>query len=658
VVKGTVTEGTGHFYEFGPYRLDQQRHRLLCEGEIVSLPPKAIETLTALVNNPGKLLHRETLMEMVWPDAVVEDANLTVAISQLRKALNQNGDAAEFIQTIPRVGYRFVADLREVQSISGAAPADVNAPTTIMPDATVGHEQPSGLVPDGLKVPVLPGKPFFALPKRTLAFAAAAVLLTVGALTVSHNLGRHTRPVITSVAVLPLKNLTGDANDDYLAEGLTEGLIGSLSRVDGLRVICRGSAFTLRDKEADPPEVGRQLGVATVIQGSLLRAKDTLRVHLRLVSTNDGEVLWSKDGVTADPRDVSAMERELARSATAALRPSLAASLTSEIAQRTTNNPEAHQLYLRGRYFWNKRTEPDLERATRYLEQAINLDPTYAQAYSGLADIYAVLSYFSNRPFEETFPKAKAYAEKALSIDNNLADPHATLGLIASTNWDWARGEEEYQRALALNPNYATAHHWHGLSLRNMGRREESVREMQRALELDPLSIEINTDYGATLAFAGRLDEAIRRLKLAVEMDPSFVDARVALGHALRWRGDLPQAITELETVRTLSHDRHDALAELGCCYALIGERAKATQVAEHLKALPKEANASPFELAEIYAALGENEQAVVALQAAYQARSLSLTALEFDPVFASIKTDTRIQELVKSVTSSLTASR
>jgi len=414
----------------------------------------------------------------------------------------------------------------------------------------------------------------------------------------------------------------------------------------------------LRDKESDPPEVGRQLGVASLIQGSLLKENGTLRVHLRLVRTDDGEVIWSNDGVTDGSGDVSALERELARSATVALRPSLASSLTAPIGPRETNNPEAHQLYLRGRYFWNKRTGPDLERATHYLEQAIDLDPSYAQAYSGLADIYAVLSYFSNRPFEETFPKAKAFAEKALSLDNNLADPHATLGLIASTNWEWAHAKEEFQRALTLNPNYATAHHWHGLSLLNMGKADESVEEVKRALELDPLSIEINTDLGAVLTFAGRIDEAITRLKMTVEMNPSFVDAHVALGHALRGRGDLAGAIGELETARDLSHDRHDVLGELGCCYALVGERAKASQLLEELKTLPKEANASPLDLAKIYAALGEKEGTVLALQAAYEARSGSMMTLRFDPVFDSIRTEPRVDQLVKLAGAGLTASR
>ena len=637
-MKGTVTPGQGRYCEFGPYRLDRQRHRLLRGGEVISLPPKAIETLTVLVKNPGKLLYREALMEMIWPDAVVEDANLTVAISQLRKALNQNGDATEFIQTIPRVGYRFVADLREVDAETSVPPVDPERPAT-------------------KKIAVAAPKPLSALPKRTLAFAAAGILLTLSALIVANNLGRHTSPTITSVAVLPLHNLTGNANDDYLAEGLTEGLISSLSHIEGLKVICRGSAFALRDKEADPLEVGKRLGVTSVFQGSLLTENESLRVHVRLVSTADGEVIWSNDGVAAGSGDISALERELAHSATVALRPNLAASLPRQIAQRETSNPEAHQLYLRGRYFWNKRTGPDLERAIRYLEQATDLDPGYARAYSGLADIYAVLSYFSNRPFEETFPKAKALAEKAISIDDNLADPHATLGLIESTNWDWAHGQEEFQRALALNPNYATAHHWHGWCLINMGRTDDSVAEMERALELDPLSIDINTDLGAVLTLAGRTDEAIARLKLTVEMDPSFVDAHLALGRAFRMKGDLAGAISELETARDLSHHRHDALAELGCCYGLAGERTKASQLEAELKSLPKEANASDFDLAQIYASLGEREEAVRALQSAYQARN-GFLMVRFDPLFDSIRTEPRVQQLLKSATAGLTASR
>jgi tetratricopeptide (TPR) repeat protein len=388
------------------------------------------------------------------------------------------------------------------------------------------------------------------------------------------------------------------------------------------------------------------------LEGSVVKSKDSVRVALRLVSAEDGRVLWSGDSAEHSLGDVLAFQDELARSVTYGLRPKLGGTGAGRIAKGYTANQEANQLYLKGRYFWNKRTGPDLDRAIDYFQRAINLDPGYALAYSGLADSYAVLSYFSDHPFEETLPKARAAAEKALEIDNGLAEPHATLGFVnLSIDWDWARAESEYRRALELNANYATAHQWYGWYLINVGRQDESVREMERALELDPFSIEINVDLGAVLAYAHRPDEAIKRFQMALEMDQNFVEAHWGLGLAYQRKGEHERAIIELEKARDLSEGRRpDILAELGRSYALTGNKSKALAVITRLKALPKETNISSYHLAKVYLGLGEKDKALTALEAALQARSSQVIGLKCEPAFDELRGEPRFQKILAAV--------
>jgi TolB-like protein/DNA-binding winged helix-turn-helix (wHTH) protein/Tfp pilus assembly protein PilF len=651
---------TKHFFEFGAFRLDLQAHRLIRDGASVLLPPKAMEALLVLLRHGGELMKREELMQAVWGDTFVEDANLTVAISQLRKALGQNGETAEYIETIPRVGYRFVAEVRETYE----EPRPLIIEKHTQSRTVIEEEVVSDHKDERVAIPVtLPSQSVSIrsvnLGSRTmkLLVALGVVILTASALVAYRELKSRSDPgvesgTIRSVAVLPLKNLTGDPENEYLSDGLTEGLINDLARIEGLKVISRGSVFGLKGKDIDPRDAGKQLGVTTVLEGSVVKSKDLARVALRLVSAEDGRVLWSGDSAEHSLGDVFAFQDELARSVSNSLRPKLGRKEAIQIAKHYTDNQEAYQLYLKGRYFWNKRTAPDLDRAIHYLEQAINLDPGYALAYSGLADSYALLSYFSNRPFEETFPKARAAAEKALEIDNSLAEPHATLGLvIPSLDWDWARGEAEFKRALELNPNYATAHHWYGWYLINVGRQGESVREMERALELDPFSIEINVDLGAVLTYAHRPDEAIKRFQMALEMDQNFIEAHWGLGLAYQRKGEHERAIIELEKARDLSEGRRpDILAELGRSYALTGNKSKALAVITRLKALPKETNISSYHLAKVYLGLGEKDKALTALEAAFQARSSQVIGLKCEPAFDELRGEPRFQKILASV--------
>jgi TolB-like protein/Flp pilus assembly protein TadD len=456
---------------------------------------------------------------------------------------------------------------------------------------------------------------------------------------------------IKSLAVFPFKSLGPQSEDEYLGLGLADTLITQLSTIDQIAVRPLSAVQKYAGSASyDPLAAGRDLRVDMVLEGYAQREGDTLRITMRLLRVSDGVALWS---AKFDEKfsDIFTMQDLIAQQVAQASVLHLSEGEKQELlATRHTDNPEAYRLYLKGRYFWNKRTGPDLERALSYFQQAINRDASYARAYSGLADCYAVLSYFTKHPFNETFPKAKAAAEKALELDSSLAEPHATLGLVLHTSWDWARAEQEYEKALELNPNYATTRQWHSWYLMSLGRPEDSVHEMKRALELDPVSIEINSDLGAVLTFARRPDEAIKYLRAALEMDQNFIEAHAALGLAYVQKGELDQAIAELERARELSHDRPDVLATLGYADAVAAKTAEATNMLAQLKALPRENNVSPCYLAEVLVGLGAKEEALAALETAASQRDAGVSGLKANPIFDPLRNEPRFQNILTSI--------
>jgi TolB-like protein/DNA-binding winged helix-turn-helix (wHTH) protein/tetratricopeptide (TPR) repeat protein len=636
-------------YEFGEFRLDTEKHRLLRDGEIVALTPKAVEALTVLIQRRGKLVERDELMNSVWGDTTVEPGNLDVTISRLRKALAENENGRKFIETVPRLGYKFVADVREAIEEVPAIIVEKQTSGRIIIDETISLGRKT--VP-GANVPSLSsGKR-----AKTIPIVAGTVVIATVALLAYLQPWKSNPPTasaagINSIAVLPLKNLTGDLENDYLSDGLTDGLISSLSRIEGLKVISRGSVFGLKGKEIEPRDVGRRLGVTTIVEGGVVRNNDTARVSVRLVNTEDGRVLWAGEGTEHSFTNIFAIQDELARDIVRAIRPKIGGDEARLITRSYPKNPEAYQLYMKGRYFWNRRSSANLEKAINYFERALKLDPAYALAYSGLADCYALLTYFSpDHPFAETFPKAKALAEKALEIDGALVEPHATMGFVLhSYFWDWARAETEYKRALELNPNYATAHHWYAWYLILLGRRDESVQEMKRALELDPTSTEIHADLAGVLVEADRLDEAMKYAQAGLEMDSNFADTVLALGHIHRQKGELEQSIKEFEKARKLSQGRSDVLGFLGNAYALAGKRREALNMITELKSKPVK-DVSPYQLAKVYVGLGEKEKALTALEEAYRERSGWVIALRAEPVFSPLDNEPRFQRLLRSL--------
>jgi serine/threonine protein kinase/tetratricopeptide (TPR) repeat protein len=457
---------------------------------------------------------------------------------------------------------------------------------------------------------------------------------------------------VKTMAVLPFKMLNADLSDEYLSIGLADTLITQIGRIQQLIVRPIGAVQKYAERHArDPVAAGRELRVEAVLDGTVQRESDNLRVTVRLLRVVDGAALWSGK-FDKEFTEVFAVQDAISQDVAKALIRNLSGAERELLTKRPTDSPEAFRAYLKARYFWNKRTPAGLEQSLAYFRQAIDLDPAYALAYSGLADCYAVLGWYGNHSFEETFPKAKALAEKALEIDSGLAEPHATLGLALHSYYlDWPRAENEYKRALELNPNYATAHNWYGWYLIEVGRRDESVQEMKRALELDPISLQINADLGAVLLDAYRPDEAIKYLKAALEMDHDFTEAHFTLGRAYLQKGDIEQSITEYEKARELSHDRPDVLAELGNAYALAGKTAKAMTILSQLNTMPKEQNVSPYHLAVVFVGLGEREKALAALEAAAsEVHSGFLVGLKAEPTFDPLRNEPRFQKILMSI--------
>jgi TolB-like protein/DNA-binding winged helix-turn-helix (wHTH) protein/Tfp pilus assembly protein PilF len=646
VAKGAVTNGARRFYEFGPFRLDSNRHRLFCGDEIVALSPKAIQTLILLVENRGKLLERETLMEALWPQVIVEDANLTVAVSQLRKALNQNGDNAEFIETIPRVGYRFVADVCEV--IQGPAPLIPERRKGLQPIADDAEVTGTIVASPELqaKISLLPeqGRPRHI--RRKLIVALALCLVIAGA-AIAYRLVKSSSSApanISSVAVLPLKNLTGDPNAEYLSDGITESIISGLSKIPELKVISRASVFIFKGKKIDPIEAGRRLGVGSIVEGSLLKSRDRIRVQLSLVSAADGHIIWSGDSYERAAADIFEVQDEISCNVAEHLRPLLCAGKPT---RRSTENVAAYEAYLKGRYYMSQRTAEGLMKAIQFFQQAIEIDSRYAPAYCDLAESYKLAVWYVPIPASEAVPELQMAASKAIELDSSLAEAHTAMAEVYSFQWKWKESLAENERAIALNPGYGAGHHNVALALALIGRNGEALTEIQRARELDPLSVIINTDFGWVYYLGRRYEEAIAQYQKALELDPNFTLAHFDLALSYSALGRHEEAITEMQKARGRGSDY---LAGLSYLYAVAGRRDEALTTLGELERLAKQQYVPPYHFAWVYVGLGDKDKAIALLQQVYAEHTQHVVDFKTVPMFDSLRSDERFQELVQKV--------
>ena len=442
-----------------------------------------------------------------------------------------------------------------------------------------------------------------------------------------------------SIAVLPFDNLSRDPENAYFSEGIQDEILTRLAKIAELKVISRTSTQRFKSSPGDLPQIAQQLGVANILEGSVQKPSDQVRVNVQLIHAPTDTHLWA-DTYDRKLTDVFAVESEIAKTVAERLQAKLTGTAEHVLASRPTENPEAHQLYLKGRYFWNKRTTENLKKAIDYFEQAIGKDPAYALAYSGLADVHAVLPYYAATAPKDDAQKALAAARKAVELDESLAEAHTSLANALVLNQQFSASVPEFQRAIELNPNYATAHHWYGEELQNEGRFDEAVAELKRAQELDPLSLVINSVLGATMATADRGDEAIEQLRKTIEMDPTFDLAPWFLGQAYEDKGRLAEAIAQYEKAMQLSPDPA-VQASLARAYVLAGRKEEARKILDDLTTVSRQRYIPAYSLAVIHLSLGDKEEALRLLEKSYEDRA------PFDTgVFGSIKIDRRLDPL------------
>ena len=511
------------------------------------------------------------------------------------------------------------------------------------------------LTPEGLKRTESADE----LPKRSArSHAWIYVVIVAGAISVGvFFLGRYTsskqsaKTPEQSIAVLPFENASNEPNTEYLSEGISEALINSLSELQQLRVIARPTAFRYKPKDVDPRQVGRELGVAAVLTGKVRQMQDALKVQVDLVDAVTGAQIWGA-GYDRKIADLVAIKQAIVQEVTAKLKLKLSSEEQRRLVKRDSTNAEAYQFYLRGRYFWNKRTSDGIKQAIEHFQQSIERDPNFALGYVGLADSYIALTFYNFAAPHETMPKAKESAIKALALDNTLAEAHVSLAhILMNYDWNWSAAETEFKRSIELRPDYATAHEWYAIHyLTATGRLKEAVQEMKKALELEPASLVMNTFMGATLYYAGRYDEAIDQCRKTIEMDPNFAVVHWHLGLAYEQKQVLDAATDEFKKAISLSGGSTLMRAALGRVYAKSQKKHEANEVLNELNELAKRQYVSAYEVATIYVALGNNEEAFQLLAKAYAEHSFRLVNLNVCPHFKSVRSDPRFQGLVQRV--------
>jgi TolB-like protein/Flp pilus assembly protein TadD/predicted Ser/Thr protein kinase len=486
-----------------------------------------------------------------------------------------------------------------------------------------------------------------AMRRPRIALASALAVVLAGA-----SLYWLNRPgqAIDSLAILPFANVGADPNKEYLSDGIAENLINSLSQLPALRVTARSLAFRYKGPQVDPQRAGRDLHVRAVLTGRMTERDGALNIQAELMNVNDGAQIW---GGQYNRRfsEILDLQEEIARTVSGKLGLKATVDHQKRLGKRSTENTEAFQLYLKGRYYWNRRTEQALKRAVEYFQQAIDKDPGYALAYAGLADCYAIYNSYQVELPRESGPKAKAAATKALEIDSTLAEAHASLAMIRMVyEWDWAGAEREFQRAIELDPEYATARHWYAVCLAATGRSEQAIASLKRAQELDPLSLPISADLGLVLIFARRDDEAIEQARKVLEMDPNFAAGHRHLGLANEQKAMYTEALAEFQKAVDVSPDNPFAQGFLGHAQAMAGNREKARQTLSHMLELSRRRYVSPFDIAVIYTGLGDKERALEWLRKSLDDRSLWTIFLNVDPRFDRLRADPRFASLLRRI--------
>jgi len=629
---------------FGTYEVSLQSGEVRKAGLRIRVQQQPMKLLEILLEHPGEVVTREELRSRVWPGESFGDFDqaLNIAIGKLRSALGDSAESPRFIETLPKRGYRFIADVSVVDTDGRPKRQE---PVAGDPPAT----DPGPKI-QGIGLAVAPQRRL--LPTRWIIAASALVIIvSLAILSVWVFRSRAPAPTgIRSIAVLPLENLSGDASQNYFADGMTDELITDLAQISALRVISRTSVMVYKGARKPLPQIARELNVDAVVEGTVLRSGDQVRITAQLIEASTDKHLWSQS-YEGELRDTLAVQNRVASAIADQIRINLTPQEQAALKNVKVVNPEAYESYLKGRYFWNKRTADGLKVALAYFKQAIEEDPKYAQAYSGLADTYALLGdwqYAVMTP-KEAFPKAKAAAIKALELDSTLGEAHNSLAFVLDGfDWDFDAAGKEFQRAIELNPGYATAHHWYAWHLSLLGRYDEAIAEMRKAENLDPLSLIINADLAELLVLAHSDDESIRQSRKTIEMDPNFALAHNQLAQAYLQKQMYDEAVAELKTAVQLSGGSPAFIANLARAYVASGKRNEAVKLLGDLKKRSNPGYSNASEIAVIYVSLGDTDQAMNWLEKGYDERFNPGVLLR--PGFDPLRSDPRFQSLVHRI--------
>jgi len=629
---------------FGTYEVSLQSGEVRKAGLRIRVQQQPMKLLGILLEHPGEVVTREELRGRVWPDESFGDFDqaLNIAIGKLRTALGDSAENPRFIETLPKRGYRFIADVsvleadarpKKLESVAGDPPAIESGQTLQVAGLAVARKRRLWLT------------------RGAIVALAIVIIISFSILSVWLFRSRGPAPAgIRSLAVLPLENLSGDASQNYFADGMTDELITDLAQISALRVISRTSVMAYKGARKPLPQIARELNVDAVVEGTVLHSGDQVRITAQLIEASTDKHLWSQS-YEGELRDTLALQSRVASAIADQIRINLTPQEQAALKTVKVVDPEAYESYLKGRYFWNKRTADGLKVALAYFKQAIEEDPKYARAYSGLADTYALLGdwqYAVMTP-KEAFPEAKAAAIKALELDSTLGEAHNSLAFVLDGfDWDLDAGGKEFRRAIELNPGYATAHHWYAWHLSLLGRFDDAIAEMRKAESLDPLSLIINADLAELLGLAHSYDDSIRQSLKTIEMDPNFALAHNQLAQAYLQKHMYDEAVAELQKAVKLSGNSPTCIANLARAYVASGKRAEAVTLLNTLIKRSTTGYSNASEIAMIYASLGDTDQAMNWLDKSFEDRFNPGVLLR--PGFDPLRSDPRFQSLVHRV--------
>lgn len=632
---------------FGVFEADLEGGELRKHGLRLKLPEQPFQILSMLLARPGEIVSREELRERLWPsDTFVDfDHGLNNAVMRLREVLGDSSDHPRFIETLPRRGYRFIAPVeRKNEGANGAL------------------ETGAGVAPAGVReagrtsiatTAVVPAHGRFSIPR--IALLAAAVLagsVLISAIAVHYvrgvdaSKGKGTRS--NSLVVLPLENLSGDKEQEYFADGMTDDLIANLAKIRSLRVVSRSTAMAYKGTHKPVSQIAAELNVDAVVEGTVMRVGNRVRITAELVQVSTDQHLWA-DTYESPIGDVLALQNRVSSAIVDEIRINLTKEDKERLAAKPSVSPEAYEDYLKGRYYWNRRSPEGFTKAIGYFEDATRRDPQYALAYAGLADCYGIIgaTIYGALPSAEAAPKAKAAATRALEIDPSLAEAETSLATAKfNYDWDWAGAAEGFKKAIEMDPRYPTVYQRYSLYLSAMGRADDSFEQIKKARDLDPLSISINVSFGWRLYLAREYDRAIAQLADALELDPNYEWARVNLGQAYEQKGEYNLALQEFQHALELSPSSPLTISALAHAYGVSGNHTEATKLLADLQTHSKKQYVPAYYIAIVYLGLGKNELAMDWLEKAYADRSNGLVFMKVEPELDPLRNNPRFAAL------------